>query len=98
MCFCGLARAGGSFAPQAFDLTPRQGHANLAYPFKLDAVDRLGVEARKVDEGWRFSAGDRFQAALRGLQPDRGLFAIETGDRMALIAINHDDIAILVFG
>jgi hypothetical protein len=91
-----LARAGGGFGPQAFDLAPWQGDADLPDPFQLYPVDRLGVEAREVDQRGGLSPLDRLQIALAGLQPDRGLFPVEARRRMALFPVDHDDVAVLV--
>ena len=44
-----LAGSGGRLVAQALDLAPGQGDADLADPFQLHPVDRLGVEAREVD-------------------------------------------------
>src|ERR1700682_5788065 len=92
-----LARAGGGFGPQAFDLAPWQGDADLPDPFQLHPVDRLGVEAREVDQRGGFAPLDRLQIALAGLQPDRGLFPVEARRRMALFPVDHDNVAVFVF-
>ena len=51
----GLACAGRGLAAQALDLAPGQGDADLPDPFQLHPVDRLGVEAREVDQHAGFS-------------------------------------------
>src|SRR5258706_15661809 len=75
MGFCRLACPAGGLGPQTLDLAPRQGDADFPAPFQLHPVDRLGVKAREVEQGGRFSPFDGFQVTLAGLQPDRGLFA-----------------------
>src|ERR1700722_11908916 len=92
-----LARAPGRSRAQPIDLAARQGHADFSDPFQLDAGDRLGVEACEVDDMAGLAALDRLQVALAALQAHRGFLAIEARQRMLLIAINHDNIAILVF-
>src|SRR5580704_741477 len=96
-CRLRLAPAPRRLGPHPLDLGPRQGDADFADPFELDAVDRLGVEAREVDLAWGFAALDRLQIALAGLEPHHGLFAKETGKRVALLAIDHDHVAIFIF-
>src|SRR4030088_2396644 len=51
MYLCRLACPRRRLASQAFDLASRQGDADLADPFELYPVDRLGVEACGVDLG-----------------------------------------------
>src|ERR1700730_2639833 len=92
-----LARAGGGFGPQAFDLAPWQGDADLSDPFQLHPDDRLGVEAREVDQSGGFSPLDGFQITLAGLQPDRGLFAVEAGNGVAQLVVDHNNVAVFVF-
>src|SRR5271156_4567157 len=77
----GPAGPGRGPGPQPLDLAPRQGDADLADPFQLDAGDRLGVEAREIDDGRGLSPFDGFQIAVAGLDPHRGLFALEARDR-----------------
>src|ERR1700694_1913270 len=92
-----LARAGGGFGPQAFDLASWQGDADLSDPFQLHPVDRLGVEAREVDQRGGFAPLDRLQITLAGLQPDCGLFPVEASWRMALFPVDHDNVTVFVF-
>jgi hypothetical protein len=96
MCPGSLARPRRGLGPQPLDLTPWQGDTDLADPFQLHSVDRLGVEAREVDDAGGFPALDGLQVALARLQPDRGLFPVEARNRMALLPENHDNIAVFV--
>src|SRR6202041_1136212 len=84
----GLPRPRRGLGPQPLDLTPWQGDADLADPFQPDPVDRLGVETGEVDDAGGLSPLDRFQVALAGLQPDRGLFSVEARNRMMLLPAN----------
>src|SRR5581483_4511075 len=93
----GLAGAGRGLGPQPGDLSARQGDADFADPVQFHAIDRLGVETREVDEACALAAFDRLQIALAGLELYRGLFPVEARERVALLAIAHDDIAVLVF-
>src|SRR5260370_172324 len=92
-----LACPGRGLGAQTLDLAPWQGNADLPDPFQFHPVDRLGVEAREVDLGGGFPPLDGFQVSLAGLHPDPGFFAVEAGDRMALLPVDHNNVAILVF-
>src|SRR5882757_2666056 len=92
-----LARPRQRLVAQAFDLASRQSNADLADPFELYTADRLGIEAREIDQCCRFSPLDRLQIALAGLQAHGGFLAVEARERMMLLAKNHDNIAIFVF-
>src|ERR1700677_1240125 len=96
MPFRGLARSRRGPGPQSLDLAPWQGDADLADPFQPDPVDRLGVETGEVDDAGGLSSLDRFQVALAGLQPDRGLFSVEARNRMMLLPENHDNVAVFI--
>src|SRR6202051_977087 len=82
-----LACPARRLGPQTLNLAPGQGNADLADPFQLYTADRLGIETREVDLRRRFSALDRLQISLAGLQAPRGLFAGETRQRMGVLAI-----------
>src|SRR5438045_8535975 len=92
----GLSVALGRLGTQAPDLAARQRDADLADPIQLYPVDRLGVKAVEVDQIRRFSPLDRLQITLTGLEPHRCFLAIEARQREALLAVNHDNIAIFV--
>src|SRR5882672_11209589 len=92
MRLCRLAGPDRGLGPQAIDLAPRQGNADLSDPFQLNPVDRLGVEAGEVDQGGGFSPLDRFQIALAGLQSDRGFLSVEACERVALLLVNHNNV------
>src|SRR5713101_1096272 len=92
-----LARPARGLGPQPLDLASWQGDADLPDPFEFDPVDRLGVEAREVDQRGGFSPLDRLQITLAGLQPDCGLFPVEARRRMALFPVDHDNVAVFVF-
>src|ERR1700676_3381623 len=94
----GLAAPRRPLGTQPLDLAPWQGDADLADPFQFHPVDRLGVEAGEVDEAGGFAPLDGFQVTLAGLQPDRGLFPIEARWGVALLPVDHDNIAIFVLG
>src|SRR5262245_19183523 len=93
-----LPRPGGRLGPHPLDLAPRQGDADLADPFQLYAIDWLGIEAREVDRIGRFAALDSLQVALAGLQPHHRLLAEEARKRVPLVSVNHDNVAVFVFG
>src|SRR5436305_8160574 len=97
MRLCGLSRAASGLASQTLDLAAGQRDADFTDPFQLYAADWLGVEAGEVDQACGFAALNGFQVALAGLQADRGLLAIEARQRMALVAVDQDDVAIFVF-
>src|SRR5437764_14927560 len=96
MRLCRLARAACGLAPQTLDLAAWQRDADFPDPFQLYATDWLGVEAGQVDEACGFAALDGFEVALAGLQAHRGLFAVEARQRMALLAVDHDNVAVFV--
>src|SRR4051794_16288103 len=77
MGFSRLARPCCRFGPQTVDLAARQRDADFPDPFQLHSRDGLGVETGEVDHGGGFSPVDGFQVALAGLEPDRGLLAVE---------------------
>src|SRR5882757_7172351 len=85
-------------AAQPFDLTAGQSDEDLADPFELHAVDRLGVKALEIDQARRTAALDCLQIALAALEPDRSLLSVEARQRIALLAINDNNVAILIFG
>src|ERR1700681_976102 len=68
-----LARPRQRLVAQALDLASRQSDADLADPFELYAADRLGIEAREIDQRGGFSPLDRLQIALARLPAHRGL-------------------------
>src|SRR5277367_4496300 len=82
------ARARRRPGAQPLDLASRQGDADFPDPFQLDACDRLGVEAREVDDMAGLAALDRLQIALAALQAHRGFLAIKARQRVPLVAIN----------
>src|SRR5207237_9156791 len=96
MRLCRLARAACGLAPQTLDLAAWQRDADFPDPFQLYATDWLGVEAGQVAETCGFAALDGFQVALAGLQAHRGLFAVEARQWMTLLAVYHNDVAVLV--
>src|SRR5690348_10946048 len=77
-----LARLGGRPGAHPRDLALWQSDADFADPFQLDAVDGLGIEARKVDRIGRLAALDGLQVALAGLQPHHRLLAEEARERV----------------
>src|SRR5260370_38740766 len=95
MDLCRLAGPGGGFGPQTLDLAPRQGDADLPDPLQLHPVDRLGVEAREVDQGGGFSPLAGFLVTLAGLQPARGLFPVEARQVLALLPKSDKSVATL---
>src|ERR1700722_19484464 len=94
---CGLAGAACGFGPQPLDLAPGQRHADLSDPVQFHPHDRLGVEAGEIDHCRRFSTLDGLQIALAGFQAHGGFFAVETPQRMALLPVDHDNVAVFVF-
>ena len=53
---------------------------------------------REVDRARRFATLDRLQVALAGLQPHHGFLAEEARKRVPLFPVNHDHVAVFVFG
>src|SRR5215813_5966119 len=84
----------GRLGAHALDLAAWQGDEDFADPLRLYPVDRLGVEADQVHLGGRFSLLDGLQVALPALQPHHGLLAIEARNRMALVLVDHDNVAV----
>src|SRR5579863_5848135 len=82
---------------QPLDLAARQRDADFADPFQLHAGDWLGVEAREIDDLRRLSPLDRLEVTLAALQTHGGFLAEKARQRMPLVAIDHDNVAIFIF-
>ena len=58
----------------------------------------LALKLLRLTTEGDFPALDGLQIAFAGLEPDHGLFAVEARQRMALVLVDHDHVAALVFG
>lgn len=77
---------------QALDLAPRQGDADFTDPFQFHPLIGLALKLVKVDQRQRLSPLDRLQIALAGFRRTAASLTIEARQRMALFAINHDNV------
>src|SRR5262245_315973 len=91
-----LRRTPPAAEPHALDLTGSHRKIDLADPIELDLLDRPSVEGQERDGTSALSPRDGLEIAAAILGAHGRFLAVEGIERAALLAIDHDHVAIII--